>query len=187
MIKEKLTFKLVSYLLSYPEDTFCESLDDVISLMDLVEEDVKPDFLQFFQSIQILDLEEWRRQYIQTFDFGRSTNLYVTYALHGEQRERGPALLKLKQLYKSEGFEVTDKELPDYLPVMLEFASANEDVRVGLELLNEYKEHLEAIKEGLQAANSFYVPLFDAILKTLEAVYEPMVEADQLEDVMSHG
>ncbi len=59
--------------------------------------------------------------YVYTFDFGKKTNMYLTYMNTGEQRERGIELLELKQHYKKSGFEVTDKELPDYLPLLLEF------------------------------------------------------------------
>ncbi len=59
-----------------------------------------------------------------TFDLHKRTGLYVTFYSLGDRRERGLALLRMKKLYRAAGFEIEGHELPDYLPLMLEFAAA---------------------------------------------------------------
>ena len=86
----------------------------------------------------------------------------------GEQRERGIELLELKQHYKKSGFEVTDKELPDYLPLFLEFfANANE--QDSEPIMNKYKENIQALHVQLKEAGSMYEPILAAVLLAIEA------------------
>ncbi len=85
----------------------------------------------------------------------------------GEQRERGIELLELKQHYKKSGFEVTDKELPDYLPLLLEFfANANE--QDSEPIMSKYKENIQALHVQLKEAGSMYKPILAAVLLAID-------------------
>ena len=66
--------------------------------------------------------EALERHYVEMFDLRRKSSLYLTYYLHGDTRRRGMALLTLNQRYRAAGWD-TDGELPDHLPVVLEFAA----------------------------------------------------------------
>lgn len=107
-----------------------------------------------------------QRAYVETFDFTRRNSLYLSYHVHGDRRQRGVALLRLKQRYGAAGLELLDGELPDYLPVMLEFAAlAPSDV--GLAALVEARDSLELVRTSLHADGSPYALLLDAVADLL--------------------
>lgn len=85
----------------------------------------------------------------------------------GEQRERGMELLQLKQRYKAAGFDTTEQELPDYLPLMLEFAAYAEQQYV-VPLFETYADNIDEIRKHLAANGSPYTAIFDAIFLALE-------------------
>ncbi len=99
---------------------------------------------------------------MQTFDLHKRTGLYVTFYTLGDRRERGLALLRLKKLYRAAGFELEGPELPDYLPLMLEFASAAA-LAQGELVLREHRPALELIRISLAEQHSPYVHVFEAI------------------------
>ena len=107
--------------------------------------------------------------YVYTFDFGKKTNLYVTYMSNGEQRERGMDLLFLKNYYKLYGFNVTEKELPDYLPMMLEFAS-QVDLEKMKPVFERYVSNIEEIEEHLNPEENLYGHILKSILLALKKV-----------------
>jgi nitrate reductase delta subunit len=109
---------------------------------------------------------ELRRVYVETFDFARRNSLYLTYHVHGDRRQRGVALLRLKQRYAAAGLELLDGELPDFLPVMLEFA-ALAPAEVGLAALAESRDAIELIRSSLHDAGSPYALLLDAVAALL--------------------
>ncbi|BAD76112.1 nitrate reductase delta subunit [Geobacillus kaustophilus HTA426] len=90
------------------------------------------------------------------------TNLYLTYMTNGEQRERGIELVALKARYEAAGFAVSDHELPDYLPLMLEWM-AYADKEHTIALLADYAGHIREIGDRLAAAGSSYAKLFEAL------------------------
>ena len=107
-----------------------------------------------------------QRGYVETFDFTRRNSLYLTYHVHGDRRQRGVALLRLKQRYAAAGLELLDGELPDYLPVMLEFAAlAPPDV--GVAALVEVRDAIELVRASLHEAGSPYALLLDAVADLL--------------------
>jgi nitrate reductase molybdenum cofactor assembly chaperone NarJ/NarW len=110
--------------------------------------------------------QELRRAYVETFDFTRRNSLYLTYHVHGDRRQRGVALLRLKQRYAAVGLDLLDGELPDYLPVMLEFA-ALAPPEVGLAALAESRDAIELIRASLHEAGSPYAQLLDAVAELL--------------------
>lgn len=170
-------FRLVSHLLQYPDQAWRESLARVRQVVDTLHHTELKAFLErFLQSAtQTVSDAALHEVYVQTFDFGKMTNLYVTYARHGEQRERGPALLALKQFYAKNGWQVTEDELPDYLPLMLEFASVAplDAVR---ELFSEHRLAIRDIGEQLRERDSLYTDLFDAISLAMDEMNIPLAE-----------
>jgi nitrate reductase delta subunit len=94
---------------------------------------------------------EVARHYVETFDLRRRCALYLTYYRFGDTRRRGLAMIAFKTAYRVEGFTPTDDELPDYLPLVLEFASMN---RRGAELLTSHRADLELLRKALDDAQS---------------------------------
>lgn len=164
-------FQLASFFLLYPDQKWWTSLDWVRKEVNDLQEwpEVFSSFNQFLDRFAQVEQDEWCARYVQTFDFGRSTNLYVTYARFGEQQERGSVLLKMKQKYRLVGLEPTENELSDYLPLMLEFASAV-DVDTISDVFGEHVETIRFIRDELDQMKSPYVHVLDASIAALEAV-----------------
>lgn len=166
----KLTFQLCSYLLNYPDQEYFASLSEVEDELDsLQSSDYKIELLNFCEKAKNQTLAELVSTYINTFDFGKKTNLYITYMSNGEQRERGMELLFLKNYYKLHGFEVTDKELPDFLPIMLEFAGLVDQAAIK-PIFERYLTNIEEVAKNLSNENNLYGHIMKAILSTLEEI-----------------
>lgn len=101
-----------------------------------------------------------------TFDLEKRCGLYLTFYGEGDRRERGMALLRLRRLYRAAGLPQDGRELPDYLPVMLEFAAAA-PARRGELVLREHRAALELVRLGLRESGSPYADLLDAVCAAL--------------------
>ena len=164
----QITFSCSSFLLSYPELGWREALAELQEEIEAIEqEEVKTSLTAFIKQALDKTNDQLIDSYVYTFDFGKKTNMYLTYMNTGEQRERGIELLELKQHYKKSGFEVTDKELPDYLPLLLEFFThANE--QDSEPIMSKYKENIQALHVQLKEADSMYEPILTAVLLAID-------------------
>ena len=95
-------FSCSSFLLSYPELGWREALTELLEEIEAIEqEDVKASLTTFIKQALHKTNDQLIDSYVYTFDFGKKTNMYLTYMNTGEQRERGIELLELKQHYKN--------------------------------------------------------------------------------------
>jgi nitrate reductase delta subunit len=151
--------KLLSLLLQYPSDELLDSRAELAAAAD-------GPVARFTDWWANEPAGKLRRTYVETFDFTRRNSLDLTYHVHGDRRQRGVALLRLKQRYAAAGLELLDGELPDYLPVMLEFAAlAPPDV--GLAALADGRDAIELIRSSLHDAESPYASILDEIAGVL--------------------
>ncbi|AGT32148.1 nitrate reductase [Geobacillus genomosp. 3] len=165
--QQQTIFLCVSYLLSYPDEQWAESLSDCLdAIRSLDDEAVRTPLLSFAEQIAAIPARKRMERYVDTFDFGKKTNLYLTYMTNGEQRERGVELVALKARYEAAGFAIPDHELPDYLPLMLEWM-AYADQEHAIALLADYASHIREIGDRLAAAGSPYAQLFQVLNHTL--------------------
>jgi nitrate reductase delta subunit len=155
--------KLLSLLLQYPSDEL------LAARPELAEAATGEPLARFAVWWAGADPAELRRTYVETFDFARRNSLYLTYHVHGDRRQRGIALLRLKQRYAAAGLELLDGELPDYLPVMLEFAALAPD-EIGLAALAESRDAIELVRAGLHDAGSPYAAPLDAVAGLLPSL-----------------
>jgi nitrate reductase delta subunit len=130
-----------------------------------------------------LDAEE---RYCELFDRGRALSLHLFEHLHGESRDRGTAMVELKQLYGRAGFELTARELPDYLPVVLEYLSCR-DMDEARDMLADCAHILKVIARALIARRSEYAAVLQALLviageQPLDAAKIPQAK-ERLEDL----
>jgi nitrate reductase delta subunit len=102
--------------------------------------------------------------YVQLFDRGRATSLHLFEHVHGDSRDRGPAMIDLAQTYEKAGLFLADGELPDYLPVVLEFAST-QPPREACAFLAEITHIFNALFAALQQRGSAYAAVFAALLE----------------------
>jgi nitrate reductase molybdenum cofactor assembly chaperone NarJ/NarW len=175
-------YQICSYLLSYPDEELIESIDYIQTELDAISiPSIKSELKQFCQKAQQFSKNEWIATYVYTFDFGKKTNLYVTYMSNGEQRERGMDLLFIKNYYKMHGFHVTDKELPDYLPILLEFAG-QVDWDTIKPIFERYLSNIQEIADHLNPDENLYGHLFKCILLTIEhsGITQPVRRSDDI-------
>lgn len=106
------------------------------------------------------------QHYVEAIDLNKRSGLYLTFYSDGDKRERGSALVRLKQLYRAAGLPLEGTELPDYLPVMLEFAAMAPRGR-GEIVLRENRAALELVRLSLRDLASPYAELLDAVCEAL--------------------
>ena len=118
-------------------------------------------------------MDEWEpamaARYVETFDLRRRNSLHMTYYAHGDTRERGMALLRLKKLYRAAGLPMESRELPDHLPVMLAFAALAPPGH-GEELLAQHRPAIELLRLSLHDLESPYAHVLDAVAACLPAL-----------------
>jgi nitrate reductase molybdenum cofactor assembly chaperone NarJ/NarW len=160
-------YKLCSLLLLYPD---AELLGAAGELRAAVAELPRSraaaalgEFLDWWSSSHPLELAE---HYVETFDLDKRSGLYLTFYGKGDKRERGQALVRLKRMYRASGLPLEGTELPDYLPVMLEFAAAAPAGRGDL-VLREHRAALELVRIGLHERDDPYARVLDAVCLTL--------------------
>ena len=113
--------------------------------------------------------------YVRTFDFDRRASLHLTYHSHGDRRQRGLELVRLKRRYAEAGLPLGGEELPDYLPVLLEFAALAPEE--GEAVLNELRPPLELVRSRLHQTGSPYAGLLDALVGALPKPTKAQVAA----------
>jgi nitrate reductase delta subunit len=170
------TFKVLSLLLCYPESDWLAALPELeAALADEVDFNgqasakMAPLFAQLSET-KLIALQE---NYVATFDRNPSHSLHLFEHIHGESRDRGSAMIDLLEEYWKRDFDASASELPDYVPLFLEFLSllpADE----ALELLGDAVHVIAAIGRKLDANGSPYATAF----QVLEAMSP--VEAQEL-------
>jgi nitrate reductase molybdenum cofactor assembly chaperone NarJ/NarW len=111
--------------------------------------------------------------YVELFDRGRSTSLHLFEHVHGDSRDRGPAMIDLIQTYEQAGLYLGNEELPDYLPVVLEFASTQPPAQAR-EFLSETAHIVKAIFSALLKRQSPYASVLAAVLDLAGEKAEPV-------------
>ncbi|GBQ02789.1 nitrate reductase molybdenum cofactor assembly chaperone [Streptomyces spongiicola] len=180
-----LTLRLVSLLLQYPDSELISARAELAATVGAMPATPAAErlarFTDWFTSQQPEALE---RHYVETFDLRRRSSLYLTYYLHGDTRRRGMALLTLNQRYRAAGWDTDGGELPDHLPVVLEFA-ALAGPGGGEAPLRRHRRGVELIHRALSDAGSPYRHVLAALLTLLP----PPSEADRaaVEQLVAEG
>jgi len=151
-----------SVLLGYPDEP-------LVGLLPLLRRVADAPLRRFIDHVERTPLPELQADYVATFDHRKRCCLYLTYYFHGDTRNRGMALLALKQTYAAAGLRLTDDELPDHLAVVLEFAATNP--LVGAELLTQHRAGLELLRLALRDDHSPWADVLDSISATLPPLH----------------
>jgi nitrate reductase delta subunit len=158
---------LIGLLLSYPEPEILEVRARIPEALRTLQPSPARRVLEgFVGPWSERPAPELVAHYVATFDLHKRTGLYLTYYLFGDRRQRGMAFLRLKRLYEAAGWDLSTKELPDYLPLMLEFAALAPD-GLGAAVLAEHRPALELLRLGLHDAGTTYAAVLDALLLAL--------------------
>lgn len=161
------SLRVLSKLLIYPN---AEIFSHMGELKSVLQEDgfLKPKSLKslerFMDELATMDIMDAQEAYVELFDRGRAHCLHLFEHVHGESRFRGQAMLDLAGRYAEKGLEIGVGELPDYLPVFLEFISICEPEE-GLETLAQAAPVIATIGEKLKRQKSGYASVFKAIVE----------------------
>lgn len=165
------TFKILSALLSYPSAEIQSAAEEFLPIL-ANEGLLSPDdltainlLIEELQSRDLLDLQE---RYVMLFDRTRTLSLHLFEHVHGESRDRGQAMVDLKAMYEERGLDISSTELPDYVPLFLEFLSVLEDDEA-IDLLSQPAHVIAALGERLATRESSYA----AALTALAGIAEP--------------
>ncbi|MFI7321082.1 nitrate reductase molybdenum cofactor assembly chaperone [Streptomyces venezuelae] len=146
-------------LLQYPDERLYADLD---RLHEATGHPLLREFVVHARGRRPLDLAA---HYTDVFDIRNRRCLYLTWWSDGDTRNRGLSLVRVKQVYRKHGLEFASPELPDFLPVMLEFAAREEEA--GTALLEEHRAGLELLRLAVTDADTPYARVLEAICGTL--------------------
>ncbi|MGY5764844.1 nitrate reductase molybdenum cofactor assembly chaperone [Brachybacterium sp. DNPG3] len=169
----------VSWLLSYPDAEVRERLGQVRALADEAEPAARALLLGTVDALEARDALDLQEEYVDTFDTRRRGCLYLTYFSQGDTRRRGMALLRIKQDFRAAGVEVGSAELPDHLPLVLEFAAGHDPER-GAKILRANRPGVELLRLHLEDVGSPWHGAVAALCATL-----PPLDADDRAAVMA--
>jgi len=161
---QALGYKLASVLLQYPTRSLFDGLDDLTAAARSSPRAGRGNLLAFLSWLRATPPHVAAQHYVETFDLRRRCALYLTYYRHGDTRRRGMALLAIKAAYRAAGLVPTDDDLPDYLPVMLDFAAV---APAGADLLRRHRADLELLRRALHQAGTPYAYVVDAVCAQL--------------------
>ena len=169
-----MIFKLLSILLRYPDDEVLEHRAEIAeAARDLPDSPSKDAVLAFLTHWENEPASRLQAAYTEAFDFKRRGCLYLSYYRYGDQRARGQVLADMKESYARAGYPLDTTELPDYLPLVLEFAS--EVPEEGLLMLAENRAAIEVIRRSLYHDKSPHAHLVDALAFFLPGLDEETV------------
>ena len=165
---DRVVRQVASVCLTYPDDDMLGRLPLLRSALAVVPTSEPVALLAgFLAHAESTPPPELQRQYVALFDFDRKHALHLSYWTDGDTRRRGAALAAFKQRYRDSGWLVdTRGELPDHLPMVLEFA-ALVDPDAGRELLLQYRAGLELLRLALIDHRTLYADVLIAVCATL--------------------
>jgi nitrate reductase delta subunit len=186
-----LVFKAFSALLSYPSVEIRLALPEIaeaIGSSTLVPARERQGLMLLIDQLAEGDLLSAEERYVDLFDRGKALSLHIFEHLHGDGRDRGAAMVELKGLYTAAGFELTSSELPDYLPVLLEYLSLR-DLAEARDMLADCAHILASIARALIARQSCYAAVPQALIviagknpvdaRGVKPMHEPQEVLDQ--------
>jgi nitrate reductase molybdenum cofactor assembly chaperone NarJ/NarW len=157
-----------SLLLGYPDHQLIDRLDLLRRVTATLDEPVGAPLRRFLDHAAGTPLSALAADYVATFDQRKRCCLFLTYYAHGDTRNRGTALLALKQTYAAAGLRLTDEELPDHLAVLLEYAAIAP--QSGTALLVEHRAGLELLRLALHDGHSPWATVLDSVSATLPSL-----------------
>jgi len=161
------SLRVMAALLDYPRAEMRDALPEMreilrnegaLSAARLAELDALIDSLASAEPLEI------EAGYVELFDRSRNTSLHLFEHVHGDSRDRGPAMIDLAQTYEKAGLYLAPDELPDYLPAVLQFVST-QPPREARAFLGEMAHIFNVLFEALQRRESAYASVLGALLE----------------------
>jgi nitrate reductase delta subunit len=158
--------KALGALLAYPSDELVAALPEIGALIDLearLPREALAELVLLQEELGTADHLDAQERYVALFDRGRATSLHLFEHVHGDSRDRGPAMVDLKEVYARAGLQLAPGELPDYLPVVLEYLALRPFAEAK-EMLGDCAHILRAVGEALRQRGSRYAAVPNALL-----------------------
>lgn len=133
----RLTLRILSALLRYPDEAVQQAAPELAGVLaedGLMSPEQRASLQPLLDALASTDLLDAQERYVGLFDRGRAVSLHLFEHVHGESRDRGQAMVDLRDRYEAQGLEITAKELPDYLPLFLEYLSVLPSAQAAEEL-----------------------------------------------------
>ncbi|MCU0967185.1 MAG: nitrate reductase molybdenum cofactor assembly chaperone [Burkholderiaceae bacterium] len=162
-----LTLRVLARLLSYPDDALRAHLDELREALRS-EAALQParavEVEALIDSLSTQTAIDAEADYVQLFDSGRRTSLHLFEHVHGDSRDRGPAMIDLAQTFEAAGLYLAEGEMPDHLPVVLEYAST-QPPREARAFLAEMAHIFNVIFSALDKRQSRYASVLGALIE----------------------
>lgn len=174
--------KIVSLLLSYPSAELLAAKDELHAALAadrMTGKKEKALLAALIDDLAGLDLYDAEERYVLLFDRSRTLSLHLFEHVHGESRDRGQAMVDLALMYEQQGFDIDTREMPDYLPLFLEYLSTQSAGEVH-NLLDQTLHIISALRTRLQKRGSIYA---NALL-ALEAIAGTAPDAQALSELL---
>lgn len=167
------SLKLIAVLLEYPQDDLWKHGEELRKAADdpALSPERRTALLDFVDDLLASDVLEAQERWLGLFDRGRAMSLLLFEHIHGESRDRGQAMVDLLATYQAKGFELDAKQLPDYLPMVLEFLSLQTEEEV-----RDWLRHINPILELLAARAEERGSRYAALLATLVEIAQGKVD-----------
>ncbi|MGP1396720.1 MAG: nitrate reductase molybdenum cofactor assembly chaperone [Inquilinaceae bacterium] len=176
------TLKALSLILSYPTDELQDAMPEIGAVLaadQRIAADTRAALRTLTHRLGTGDLYDLQESYVMLFDRSRTLSLNLFEHIHGESRDRGGAMVSLIETYRGGGFEPATSELPDHLPVLLEFLSTRLFADAE-ETLADTAHILDALSSRLVRRDSGYAAAFTALLQLAGAEADAETVADML-------
>ncbi|MFM9917242.1 MAG: nitrate reductase molybdenum cofactor assembly chaperone [Rhizobacter sp.] len=173
------SLRVLAALLGYPDGQLRSHLNEMSELLrdeQVVSPARRAELDRLMDSLRRSEPLEAESAYVELFDRGRSTSLHLFEHVHGDSRDRGPALIDLGQTYETAGLVLAEGELPDYLPAVLEFVST-QPAREAKAFLAEMSHIFNAIFGALQQRDSAYASVLGALIELSGESAKPVAPA----------
>ncbi|WP_454195652.1 nitrate reductase molybdenum cofactor assembly chaperone [Nocardia sp. Marseille-Q1738] len=162
----QLVWRIAALLLDYPSEQTLAMVGQLATAVAELPDEVRAQLSECLDYLRTTPPLELAAAYVETFDMRRRASLHLTFYAYGDTRKRGMALLRFKHAYRHAGVELGDEELPDHLPVLLEFAATVDPIG-GERLLGEHVPVLELLRLSLSDSGSPYAGVLAAVGATL--------------------
>jgi nitrate reductase delta subunit len=165
------TYRALAALLSYPTEALQAAIGEIAEALAaeaIVAAPQQQAIRTFLNEIAATDIYELQERYFALFDRSRTLSLHLFEHIHGESRDRGQAMADLIALYQEHGLDMAEGELPDFLPLFLEFLSLLPDAEARI-MLAEPAGILRALTDRLAARNSGYMAVMAALAEVAAA------------------
>lgn len=167
--QRRVTHAVASHLLDYPDAAQAARIPQLEELVAELPDAVAAPLTRFLSGYHAMHPSERQREYVSTFDLRRKCSLYLSYYAAGDTRRRGMALVTFQEAYRAAGWEFGADELPDFLPVVLEFSALAESP-IAAQLLAAHREGMEVLRAALREYDSPYAAIMEAVCLTLPAI-----------------